>query len=102
MLCKLGNLSQHRAGYIAAHPRGERIIGMVSLETLGYHTDTDRSQQYLFPFGLFYPRVGKCTALARALAMQENAQYSQDLAVPVCAAFPCTPTPLSRRIDVTS
>lgn len=38
--------------------RGERIRAMLSLETLGYYSDTLGSQQYPFPFGLFYPRVG--------------------------------------------
>jgi hypothetical protein len=44
----------------------------------------------------------RCAASARALAMQENGRHSRDLAVPVCTAFPCTPTPRFRRIGVVS
>ena len=51
-----------------AYGRGEQIVGMLSLETLGYYSDTDRSQQYPFPFGLFYPRVGNFIGFVGNLA----------------------------------
>ncbi len=38
--------------------RGEKIVAMLSLETIGYYTDADGSQQYPFPFSLFYPSTG--------------------------------------------
>lgn len=38
--------------------RKEAISAMLSLETLGYYTDQKGSQNYPFPFGLFYPTVG--------------------------------------------
>lgn len=38
--------------------QSEKIIAMLSLETIGYYSDVDRSQRYPFPFGLFYPRTG--------------------------------------------
>jgi Zn-dependent M28 family amino/carboxypeptidase len=38
--------------------RGERIAAMLSLETIGYYTDAERSQQYPFPFDRFYPDRG--------------------------------------------
>ena len=41
-----------------ARARGERIVAMLSLETLGYYSDADGSQHYPFPFGLFYPGTG--------------------------------------------
>jgi len=41
-----------------AQERGERIVGMVSLETIGYFTDRPGSQQYPFPVGLVYPSTG--------------------------------------------
>ena len=41
-----------------AHAQGERIEAMLSLETLGYYTDTPGSQRYPFPFSLFYPDTG--------------------------------------------
>jgi hypothetical protein len=42
----------------SARQRGERIVAMLSLETMGYYADSAGSQQYPLPFGLFYPRIG--------------------------------------------
>ena len=58
------------------HARGERIIGMVSLETLGYYTDADWSQQYPFPFGLFYPRVGNFIGFVGNVASRQLVRRS--------------------------
>jgi hypothetical protein len=41
-----------------ARTRGEKIVAMLSLETIGYYTDDKRSQRYPFPFSWFYPSVG--------------------------------------------
>jgi peptidase M28-like protein len=41
-----------------ARQRGERIVAMLSLETIGYYTDAKRSQHYPLPFALFYPGTG--------------------------------------------
>jgi len=41
-----------------ARRRGEDILAMLSLETLGYYTNAAGSQQYPFPFGILYPRTG--------------------------------------------
>jgi Zn-dependent M28 family amino/carboxypeptidase len=38
--------------------RGERLAGMLSLETIGYYTDAPGSQRYPFPFNLYYPKTG--------------------------------------------
>jgi Zn-dependent M28 family amino/carboxypeptidase len=39
--------------------RGEKISAMISLETIGYFSDTPHSQTYPSPgLGLFYPKVG--------------------------------------------
>jgi len=38
--------------------RGERITAMLSLETIGYYSDAERSQQYPAPFSAFYPSRG--------------------------------------------
>lgn len=35
--------------------RGERITGMLSLETIGYYSDALHSQHYPFPLNFFYP-----------------------------------------------
>jgi len=42
--------------------RGERIVAMLSLETIGYYSDEKGSQHYPFPFGLFYPSIGNFIA----------------------------------------
>ena len=38
--------------------RGEQIKAMLALETIGYYSDQPGSQQYPFPYGLFYPDTG--------------------------------------------
>ncbi|MBK7580434.1 MAG: M28 family peptidase [Myxococcales bacterium] len=38
--------------------RGEKIVAMLSLETIGYFSDAEGSQQYPPPLGLFYPTRG--------------------------------------------
>lgn len=37
---------------------GEKIVAMLSLETIGYYTDEKNSQSYPFPLNLFYPSTG--------------------------------------------
>ena len=38
--------------------RGEDVVAMISLETMGYYTDRPGTQHYPFPFGMFYPTTG--------------------------------------------
>ncbi len=38
--------------------RGDNVVGMLSLETIGYYSDARGSQKYPFPLGLFYPSTG--------------------------------------------
>jgi Zn-dependent M28 family amino/carboxypeptidase len=40
----------------------ENVVGMISLETLGYYTDAPFSQTYPFPLNYFYPRTGNFAA----------------------------------------
>jgi len=42
----------------AARARGDRIVGMLSLETMGYYSDERGSQTYPPPLNLLYPDVG--------------------------------------------
>jgi len=42
----------------AAHDRGDTIVAMYSLETIGFYTDEPGSQRAPFPLGLFYPHTG--------------------------------------------
>jgi hypothetical protein len=38
--------------------RGERVVAMLSLETIGYYSEQAGSQRYPPPLGLFYPSTG--------------------------------------------
>ena len=42
--------------------RGDDVVAMISLETLGFYTDRPGSQRYPFPLGLFYPAAGDFVA----------------------------------------
>lgn len=42
----------------------ERVIGMISLETMGYYSDVPGSQNYPFPLSLRYPSRGNFIAFA--------------------------------------
>ena len=41
-----------------ARARGEAIVAMLSLESLGAYSDAPGSQRYPFPLGFLYPRTG--------------------------------------------
>jgi hypothetical protein len=60
--------------------RGERVVAMLSLETLGTYSDQPASQRYPFPFGLFYPTTGDFVAFvgntsSRALVRRAVAAF---------------------------
>ena len=42
--------------------RNENIVGMFTLETIGYYSDEPGSQHYPFPFSAFYPSTGNFIA----------------------------------------
>lgn len=42
----------------AARARGDHVVGMLSLETMGYYSDRKGSQQYPAPIARLYPDVG--------------------------------------------
>jgi Predicted aminopeptidases len=51
-----------------ARERNETIVGMISLESIGYYTDQPGSQQYPAPFAWFYPDTGSFLAFVGDLA----------------------------------
>ncbi len=53
---------------IASRKAGERIIAMLSLETLGYYSDEPGSQAYPFPLSWFYPDRGNFVGFVGNLA----------------------------------
>jgi hypothetical protein len=62
-----------------ARARGDRIIGMFSVETIGSYSDRPGSQQYPFPFGLFYPRTGDFIGFVGNLASRPLVRRSLEL-----------------------
>jgi hypothetical protein len=49
----------------------ERVIGMISLETIGYFSDVSGSQNYPFPLSLRYPDTGNFVAFAGDLSSRD-------------------------------
>jgi peptidase M28-like protein len=45
-----------------AYDRGDKIVGMISLEMLGYYSDEANSQNYPSPFSWFYPDTANFVA----------------------------------------
>ena len=77
--------SQHYARRSRA--RGENVVAMFSLETIGYYSDRPGSQNYPFPLGLFYPSTGNFLAFvsnlsSRALLHQAIASFRQHARFP--------------------
>jgi hypothetical protein len=73
----------------AARQRGEKIVAMLSLETIGYYSDAPGSQKYPAPFGMLYPDTGNFITFvanykSRALlhrvisAFRENTQFPSE------------------------
>ncbi len=56
--------------------RGEHIVLMLSLETIGYYSDEAGSQRLLFPLNFFYPSTGNFIAFVSNV---ENAPWVQRL-----------------------
>ncbi len=55
---EMGSLVHARA----ARARGDRIVAMLALETIGYYSDAPDSQRYPAPLGLLYPSTGNFVA----------------------------------------
>jgi len=56
--------------------RGEQIVLMLSLETIGYYSDEPGSQSYPFPFSFFYPSTANFIAF---VGNMENAPWVRQL-----------------------
>src|SRR5881296_1016490 len=67
--------------------RGEQIVAMLSLETIGFYADVVGSQRYPWPFGLFYPSTGNFIGFvgniaSRAIVRRSIAAFRQHTAFP--------------------
>jgi Zn-dependent M28 family amino/carboxypeptidase len=56
--------------------RGEKIVAMLSIETIGYYSDEEGSQQYPSPFGLFYPDTANFIGFIANLSSRELVRRS--------------------------
>jgi len=71
--------------------RGETIVAMFSLETIGYYSDLPGSQHYPFPLNFFYPSAGNFIAFvsnlrSRALLHEAIASFRRHAEFPSEAA----------------
>lgn len=65
---------------MAARARGDRIAGMLSMETIGYYSDERGSQQFPAPLSTMFPDVGNFIGIV-------GNQHSKDFLERVRAAF---------------
>jgi hypothetical protein len=70
-----------------ARERGETIVAMFSLETIGYYSDAPGSQRYPFPLGFFYPSTGNFIAFvsnlsSRSLLHEAIASFRRHAGIP--------------------
>jgi Zn-dependent M28 family amino/carboxypeptidase len=71
--------SRHMGSRVYAqrsHACGEKIVLMLSLETIGYYSDEPGSQRYPFPFSFFYPSTANFIAF---VSNMENASWVRQL-----------------------
>lgn len=67
--------------------RREKVVAMLSLETMGYYSHVQGSQRYPFPFSLFYPATGDFVAFvgnvaSRRLVREVVGLFRRDAAFP--------------------
>ncbi|MBW2456747.1 MAG: M28 family peptidase, partial [Deltaproteobacteria bacterium] len=67
--------------------RGDDIVAMLSLETMGYYSDQEGSQSYPFPMSVFYPSTGNFIAFvgnveSRHLVRQAVESFRKHAAFP--------------------
>ena len=70
-----------------AGERGENVVAMFSLETIGYYAEHAGSQRFPFPLGFFYPSTGNFIAFvsnlsSRALLHEALASFRRHAAFP--------------------
>ena len=62
-----------------ARERGENIVAMLSIETIGYYSDAKGSQRYPIPFSLFYPDTANFIGFVANLSSRNLVRQSIDL-----------------------
>jgi hypothetical protein len=66
---------------------GEPVLGMLSLETIGFYSDRPESQHYPSPLGLLYPSTGKFVAFVGTTGSRSWVRHVTG-AFRAAAAFP--------------
>jgi hypothetical protein len=61
-----------------ARQNNEQIIAMLSLETIGYYSDTPGSQSYPFPLGFFYPDTANFIAFVSNIRSRHLLKQAAD------------------------
>ncbi len=56
--------------------RNENIVAMISLETIGFYSEEKGSQNYPFPFGMYYPDKGNFLAFVGNLSAKNLVRQS--------------------------
>jgi Zn-dependent M28 family amino/carboxypeptidase len=74
----------------AAQARGDAIVAMYSLETIGFYSGEPGSQRAPFPFGLFYPHTGNFVIFVSNIGSRALLERS------VAAFRAATPFPVER------
>ncbi len=72
---------------VRSQKRGEQIVAMLSLETIGYYSDALDSQRYPFPFNFYYPSEGNFIGFvgnlkSRSLVRQAIGSFRQHTEFP--------------------
>lgn len=88
-----GTTNMGSAHYSNALPNNRVILGMLSLECLGFYRDTHNSQKYPWPLGWFYPNRGNFIGVvsnvsSRRLLRQFKEAYPKSETSAVFAALP--------------
>jgi Zn-dependent M28 family amino/carboxypeptidase len=60
----------------ACKARGDNVVGMISLETIGYYSDAPNSQHYPAPYNLLFPSVGNYIAF---VGDERSAKFVKDV-----------------------
>ena len=76
---------------------GERIVAMLSLETMGYFSDEPQSQKYPFPLSLLYPEQGNFIAFVGNVASRESGDERQSAFSATRPRFPSEGAALPER-----
>lgn len=68
------SLMGSRVSASRARQRNEKIVAMLSIETIGYYSEIPGSQHYPFPFSFFYPNTGNFIGFVSNLSSRKLLQ----------------------------